>query len=115
MPAFAQMTLLGQSFQTALPLDLFDRVHRVRSRYAAALLAASVGDYEHAQELRSLSRYLGHLLARQARLTPEQRGGVRMLDISLAVDGFFPELRGWTQYELAQSHRRRLLARDRAS
>lgn len=115
MPALAQMTLLGESFQTALPLELFDRLQRVRNRYAPALLAASAGDYDRAQELRTLGRYLGHLLAQQARLTPEQRGGVRMLDISLAVDGFFPEFRGWTQHELLQSHRRRLLARERAS
>ena len=114
MPAFAQLAL-NQPFQPALPLELFDLLHQQRRQYAAALLAAGTGDYSHAQELRSLSRYLGHVMAQQARLTAAERGGVSMVDIALAVDSFFPELRGWTQHELAKSHRRRLLARDRAS
>lgn len=106
------MATLMQSnvFQTALPLGLFDRLQRVRQRYAAALKAAQAGDYARAGELRVVSRVVGHLLADEARKAPAERGGLRMLDISLAVDSFFPELRGWNQHEILQKHIRRMQA-----
>lgn len=103
------MATLIQTFQAALPLDLFERLSRVRTRYAAVLRGAAAGDFSRARELRSLSRYLGRLLAKEARKAPEERGGLRMLDLSLAVDQLLPELRGWNQYEALQQHRSRLL------
>jgi hypothetical protein len=114
MATFAQPAFFLQPFQTVLPLALSERLHRVRSRYAAALLAAGKGDYTPLRELRCVSRYLGHVLAEQARLSPEERGGLRLLDVTLAVDRLFPEMRGFTQYELLQSHRRRILAQEKA-
>jgi hypothetical protein len=104
MATFAQSSM----FQTALPLGLFDRLQRVRQRYAAALRAAHAGDYARAGELRTVSRVIGHLLAVEARKSLDERGGLRMLDISLAVDSFFPELRGWNQHEILQRHIRRM-------
>lgn len=91
------MGVIVQTFQTALPIDLFERLQRIRNRYAAALVAAGEGDYSRRVELRSVSRVVGHILAQEAKKGPEQRGGMRMLDLSLAVDRFFPELRGWNQ------------------
>lgn len=96
--------------QAALPLVLFERLHRIRQRYAAALKAAMAGDYSQAQALRTVSRAVGHLLASEARKSVDERGGLRMLDISLMVDGFFPELRCWNQHEMRQLHQRRLSA-----
>jgi hypothetical protein len=95
--------------QTALPLGLFERLQQLRHRYAVALHAAAQGEYvSHARELRLLSRLVGRLLAEEARKSPEERGGLRMLDISLAVDQFLPELRGWNRHEIAERERRRL-------
>ena len=108
-------TLIQSTFQTALPLALFDRMQRIRQRYEAALKAATDGDYSRAQELRTVSRAVGHLLASEARKSLDERGGLRMLDISLMVDGFFPELRGWTQHEIRQRHARRMQSGQRAS
>lgn len=96
------MAIIMQTFQVALPMDMFDRLQRVRRRYADALLSAGNGDYSRALELRSVSRYLGHMLAQEARKQPEERGGLGMLDISLAVDRFFPEMRGWNQHVAIQ-------------
>lgn len=105
------MTIIVQTFQTALPIDLFERLQRVRNRYAAALVAAGTGDYSRRIELRSISRAVGHILAAEAGKSPEERGGMRLLDLTLAVDRFFPELRGWNQSEAL----RRLELRTRAS
>lgn len=94
--------------QSTLPFNLFDHLQGIRIRYAVALAAADQGDYSHSVELRAASRYVGHLLAREARKTLEERNGVRMLDISLAVDRFIPELRGWNQHDIAQRQVQRL-------
>lgn len=91
------MAVLMQTFQTALPLDLFARLQRIRRRYAGVLRAAASGDFSREGELRTVSRALGHMLATEARKSPAERGGLRMLDISLAVDSSFPELRAWNQ------------------
>ncbi|MFZ5824411.1 MAG: hypothetical protein ACOY94_08795 [Bacillota bacterium] len=91
------MAVLVQTFQASLPLDLFTRLHRIRRRYAAVLQAAAAGDFSNEGELHTVSRVLGHLLAKEARKEPHERGGLRMLDISLAVDSYFPELRSWNQ------------------
>ncbi len=91
------MAVIVQTFQTALPIELFERLQRIRNRYAPALLAAGQGDYSRRVELRSVSRVVGHILAQEAKKSPEERGGMRLLDLSLAVDRFFPELRGWNQ------------------
>lgn len=80
-----------------LPPELASGLERLRRRYAAVLRAAAEGDFSREEELHAISRRLGHLLAREARKTPEERGGLRMIDISLAVDGLFPELRAWNQ------------------
>lgn len=103
-------TLVQPTFQALLPLVLYERMQRIRQRYAAALKAALAGDYSHARDLRTVSRAVGHLLASEARKTREERGGLRMLDISLMVDSFFPELRGWNQHEARRLHQRRMEA-----
>lgn len=94
--------------QSTLPLDLFDQLNWLRRRYATALSAAGRGDFSHPGDLRSVTRHLGKLLASEARKSPEERGGMKMLEISLAVDQSFPELRAWNQYDLAQSQRKRV-------
>ncbi|HEY3367934.1 MAG TPA: hypothetical protein VGK74_22980 [Symbiobacteriaceae bacterium] len=104
------MAAQPEILQSTLPLDLFDRLHRVRARYAAALKAAAVGDFSHEADLQTVTRLVGRLLAREARKRPEDRGGLRMLDISLAVDKLCPELRGWTRYEIARRERQRVLS-----
>lgn len=96
------------SIQGSLPVDLFDRLQDVRNRYAVALAAAATGDYSHRSDLRAASRYVGALLAKEARKSVEERHGLRLLDISLAVDRFIPELRGWNQFDALQQQRRRL-------
>lgn len=101
--------------QASLPLDLFGRLQLVRSRYATALVAAGRGDYSQTQALRTVARYVGRALAREARKSPDERGGLRMLDICLAVDRFLPELRGWTQHEAVLRQRQRLSGGERAS
>lgn len=93
----------------ALPPGLEDQLRRLRRRYAPVLRAAAEGDFSREEELHAISRRLGHLLAREARKTPEERGGLRMIDISLAVDGLFPELRAWNQ-QAAYRHRLRAAA-----
>lgn len=101
------MAVLVQTFQASLPLDLFTRLHRIRRRYKPVLAAAAQGDWSNEGELHTLSRLLGHLVAKEARKSPAERGGLRMLDISLTVDSFFPELRPWNQ----QAALRRRLSR----
>ncbi|HYG57972.1 MAG TPA: hypothetical protein VD902_07895 [Symbiobacteriaceae bacterium] len=96
------MATFVQTFQATLPLGLFDRLQRIRRRYQAALKAAAAGDFSREPELASVSRSIGHLLAEEARKSPEERGGLRMLDISIAVDKFFPELRGWNQRQVIE-------------
>lgn len=91
------MAVLVQTFQASLPLDLFARLQRVRRRYATVLLAAARGDFANEGELHAISRILGHMLAKEARKAPQERGGLRMLDLSMAVDSYFPELRAWNQ------------------
>jgi len=100
---------LVQTFQTVLPLDLYDHLQRLRGRYATALIAAGKGDYRFGEDLGTLSRSVGHILAKEARKGPDERGGLRMLDISLSVDALFPELRQWTQHDLLQHHKERLI------
>lgn len=106
------MTTIVQTFQASLPAELFDRLQRVRNRYADALLAASQGNYLHRHELRAVSRYIGQLLAQEARRSPEERGGIRLLDLSLEVARFFPELKGWNQHEIQVQERERLKGRS---
>lgn len=91
------MAVLVQTFQTSLPIELFDRLQRIRRRHAPALKAAARGDFTGEADLHAVSRSLGRILAEEARKSPEERGGLRMLDISLAVDSYFPEMRAWNQ------------------
>jgi len=110
-----QPVILSATAQTSLPPEMLARFQRIRARYAADLAAAQKGDYARAQGLRHVSRYIGRLLASEARKSPQERGGLRIVDLSLAVDRFFPELRGWTQYELLQRHRERMRQQGWAS
>lgn len=91
------MGVLVQTFQASLPLELFVRLQRIRRRYARVLQAAGRGDFSNESALHGVSRLLGHILAKEARKSPQERGGLRMLDLSLAVDSYFPELRTWNQ------------------
>ncbi|HLN62212.1 MAG TPA: hypothetical protein VK464_11725 [Symbiobacteriaceae bacterium] len=103
------MVTLVQTFQTSLPMGLFDRLQRLRRRYGAALKAAASGTYTgREQQLRTVSRTVSSLLADEAKKSLEDRGGLRMVDLLLAVDGLFPELRGWNQYEALQRHKQRM-------
>lgn len=102
------MTTQMHLFQPALPPALLKQVRRVRSRYQEALGAAGEGDFTHEADLRAVSHQVGHLLALEARKGPAERGGLGMLEISLAVDQFFPELRGWNRLESERRERERL-------
>lgn len=105
------MAVMVQTFQASLPLDLFGRLHRIRRRYAAVLQAASRGDFSRDEELHAVSGLLGHILAKEARKSPEERGGLRMLDISMAVDAYFPEMRSWNQQAALRYRPARAIAR----
>lgn len=96
------MATVRSSVQATLPLGLFDRLQRIRRRYQAALKAATVGDFSRSHELGLVSRSIGHLLAEEAKKSAEERGGLGMLDIAIAVDKFLPELRGWNQHQVLQ-------------
>lgn len=98
------MAVVVQSLQATLPLDLFTRLQRLRRRYAPVLSAAAAGDFADEVRLQALSRRVGRILAEAARMSVEERGGMRMLELSLAVDGLFPELRPWNQ-RAALNHR----------
>lgn len=91
------MAVVVQSFQATLPLELFNRLQRLRRRYAPVLQAAGAGDFADEARLHALTRRLGRILAEAAHKTVEERGGLRMLELSLAVDKLFPELRPWNQ------------------
>jgi hypothetical protein len=105
------MAVLVQTFQASLPIELFDRLQRIRRRYASVLKAAARGDFANESDLQAISRTLGHILAEEARKSPEERGGLRMLDISLAVDAYFPELRAWNQQAHLRYRPRSAMAR----
>lgn len=102
------MTQIVQQQQAALPLELFHHLQQLRERYSNALRAVDRGEYSEAQGLRTVAREVGQLLARLARKSPEERGGLRMVDLALEVDRCFPELRAWNQYEVSRQNRRRL-------
>lgn len=104
------MAAQAKALQATLPMALFDRLQNLRRRYGKALKAAAAGDFSLEQHLRAVSKAVGHLLAEEAKKPPEERGGLRMLDLSLAVDTFFPELRGWNQHELLRQSRQHILA-----
>ncbi|MEW8977497.1 MAG: hypothetical protein AB2385_03745 [Symbiobacterium sp.] len=91
------MAVVVQSFEGKLPLELYERLLRLRRRHAQVLRAAAAGDFRDEEGLRNLSRQVGRLLAEAARTPVEERGGLPMLEISLAVDRLFPELRAWNQ------------------
>lgn len=102
------MTASAQTLQACLPLEVFHRLQRLRSRFASALQNASHGDFSQAEELRRVSRQVGQILASEARKSPEERGGLRLVDLTLEVDRHFPELRGWNQHESLREQRERL-------
>jgi len=91
------MAVVVQTFEGRLPADLYERLIRLRQRYARVLSAAAAGDFGEEEQLRVLSRRVGRLLAEAARTPVAERGGLPMLEISLAVDRLFPELRAWNQ------------------
>jgi|GEM_PF-2361566 len=99
---------MSAPMQALLPITLFHRLQRIRNRYAVALKAAGAGDYTFGGDLHTVARHIGRLLATEARKTPEERGGLRMWDISLMVDQAFPEMRGWNRYEVEQKARQRI-------
>lgn len=91
------MGVVVQSFEGRMPGDLYARLLRLRRRHRAVLQAAAAGNFSDEAQLHALSRRLGRMLAETARKPVEERGGLRMLEISLAVDRMFPELRAWNQ------------------
>jgi hypothetical protein len=86
--------------QSALPLHLLDRFARARSRWQQALQRAARGDFSQTRELEAVSRYLGRLVAAEAKAAALRKGkaGIAsLLELSLLVDRAFPELRGWNE------------------
>lgn len=98
------MAVMVQTFQASLPIELFTRLQRIRRRYAAVLRSAAKGDFHDEAELLAVSRSVGQILAQEARKSVAERGGLRMLDLSLAVDAYFPELRAWNQQAALRQH-----------
>lgn len=91
------MGVVVQTFEGRMPGDLYAKLQRLRRRHGRVLRAAAAGDFSNEAELHAISRRLGRMLAETARRPVEERGGLRMLEISLAVDRMFPELRAWNQ------------------
>jgi hypothetical protein len=89
--------------QSALPLQLLDRFARARGRWSTALEGAARGDYSF-RDLEAVSRYLGRLVAGEAKATAlrGRTGAVALLELSLLVDRAFPELRGWNEHVALQ-------------
>jgi hypothetical protein len=85
--------------QSALPLHLLDRFARARARWSAALDGAGRGDFSRSHDLEAVSRYLGRLVAKEAKtaLPHGSVSGASLLELSLLVDRAFPELRGWNE------------------
>lgn len=83
--------------QSALPLHLLERFTRARARWAAALEAAGRGDFSRSHDLEAVSRYLGRLVAKEAKSTTIGGRMGTLLELSLLVDRAFPELRGWNE------------------
>lgn len=90
--------------QSALPLQLLDRFARARGRWSTALDGAGRGDYSQIRDLEAVSRYLGRLVAGEAKATAVRgrTGAVALLELSLLVDRAFPELRGWNEHVALQ-------------
>jgi hypothetical protein len=109
------MAAVLHSYQSELPVTLFDHLYHVRHRYARALRGAATGDFTQAKELRSVSRYVGHLLADEARKSLAERGGVNLVEISIAVDRYLPELRRWNHYVALEGHQRLLAGSGHSS
>lgn len=83
--------------QSALPLHLLDRFARARMRWSAALDAAGRGDFSRSHDLEAVSRYLGRLVAKEAKASSIGGRMGTLLELSLLVDRAFPELRGWNE------------------
>lgn len=83
--------------QSALPLHLLDRFARARTRWSAALDGAARGDFSRSHDLEAISRYLGRLVAKEAKSTSIRGRMGTLLELSLLVDRAFPELRGWNE------------------
>lgn len=83
--------------QSALPLHLLDRFARARARWSAALDGAGRGDFSRSHDLEAISRYLGRLVAKEAKATSVRGRMGTLLELSLLVDRAFPELRGWNE------------------
>lgn len=101
------MGVLVQTHDGAMPLELMQRLGRLRRRYKEALRRAAATDFSLADQLQALQTTLGHLLAREAKKTRADRG-MAMLDLSLSVYRYFPELREWSEREAMAVHNRRL-------
>jgi hypothetical protein len=112
--------------QAALPLHLLDRFARARARWAAALEGAGRGDFSRSHELEAVSRYLGRLVAAEAKALalrgpaafgqpvaaldspgPRSLPNASLLELSLLVDRAFPELRGWNEQVALRRYLRR--------
>lgn len=94
--------------QSALPLHLLDRFAKARKRWSAALDGAGRGDFSLVRDLEAVSRYLGRLVAAEAKLSGLRgRAGVAsLMELSLLVDRSFPELRGWNEQVACQRYLR---------
>lgn len=94
--------------QSALPLHLLDRFARARTRWSAALDGAGQGDFSRSHDLEAVSRYLGRLVAAEAKKTAQRGRLGNLLELSLLVDRAFPELRGWNEQVALRRYLRRV-------
>lgn len=101
------MGVLVQTHDGTMPLELMQRLGRLRRRYKDALRRAAAADFSLAEQLHALHTTIGNLLAREAKKSRSDRG-MPMLDLSLSVYRYFPELREWSEREAMAAHNRRL-------
>lgn len=114
------MGLLVQTHEGTMPLELLQRLRRLRRRYKEALLRAAQADFGLADQLHALYATLGRIVANEAKKSRAERG-LPMLELSLSVYRYFPELQEWSEREVLAVQNRRLqklttqAAVDRAS
>lgn len=101
------MGVLVQTVEGTLPLELMERLSKLRRRYRQALELAATGNFSMAEDLHTLHTTLGRILAREAKKSVAERG-MRMMDLSLSVYRYFPEFTTWSEREAMAAHRKRL-------
>jgi hypothetical protein len=99
--------MLPSSLGEPSPLPVALRVELAKLRRDADLL---IRQGQRRRARLALAAHVSRLLVREARRPAEQRG-FRMLELSLAVDALFPELREVHDQEVSREGRRRQVVR----